>query len=222
MRLYSLTLKNFRGYKNSATVLFNDLTAIVGKNDIGKSSILEALDIFFNSKPIRPMDKSDVNVDAVIEGNTDVEITAQFTDMPEEIVIDATNRTTLGDEYLLNTEGRLEIRKIYPNGGKEKVYIVANHPTVDGCADLLSLKQKELKKRVEDLGLDCDKTKNAVMRKSIREHYRQQDDLMLRESLIESTKEGVKDIWGKLASSLPVYSLFISDRTNTSRCIRMC
>lgn len=215
MRLYSLTLKNFRGYKNSATVLFNDLTAIVGKNDIGKSSILEALDIFFNSKPIRPMDKSDVNVDAVMEGNTDVEITAQFTDVPEEIVIDATNRTTLGDEYLLNTQGRLEIRKIYPNGGKEKVYIVANHPTADGCADLLSLKQKELKKRVEDLGLDCDKTKNAVMRKSIREHYSQQNDLMLRESLIESTKEGVKDIWGKLASSLPVYSLFISDRTNT-------
>ena len=142
MRLYSLTLKNFRGYKNSATVLFNDLTAIVGKNDIGKSSILEALDIFFNSKPIRPMDKSDVNVDAVMEGNTDVEITAQFTDVPEEIVIDATNRTTLGDEYLLNTQGRLEIRKIYPNGGKEKVYIVANHPAADGCADLLSLKQK--------------------------------------------------------------------------------
>lgn len=215
MRLYSITMKNFRGYKNSTTVLFDDLTAIVGKNDIGKSSILEALDIFFNSKPIRPMDKSDVNVCAVEEGNTDVEITVQFTDPPGEIVIDATNRTTLGDEYMLNTQGRLEIRKIFPNGGKEKVYIIANHPTADGCEDLLSLKQKELKKRVDDLGIDCDKTKNAVMRKSIWEHFKQLGDLRLNEILIESTKEGVKDIWGKLAGFFPVYSLFVSDRTNT-------
>lgn len=215
MKLHSLMLKNFRGYKDNTTILFDDLTAIVGRNDIGKSSILEALDIFCNSKPIHPMDKSDVNVGAVEEGDTDVEITASFTDLPEEIIIDATNRTTLTDEYLLNAQGRLEIRKIYPNGGKEKVYIVANHPTVEGCDDLLSLKQKDLKKRVDDLGVDCDKTKNAVMRKAIREHYRQQGDLGLREVLIESTKEGVKDVWGKLVNSLPVYSLFVSDRTNT-------
>lgn len=48
MKLYSLTLKNFRGYRNETTVLFDDLTAIVGKNDIGKPSILEAFDIFCN------------------------------------------------------------------------------------------------------------------------------------------------------------------------------
>lgn len=215
MKLYSLTLKNFRGYKENTTVLFDNLTAIVGKNDIGKSTILEALDIFCNSKPIHQIDKSDVNVEAVANGNTDIEITASFTDLPEEIVIDSTNRTTLTDEYLLNKDGRLEIRKIYPNGGKEKVYIVANHPATEGCEDLLSLKQKDLKKRVEDLGLDCDKTKNAVMRKTIWEYYRQQDSWSLSETLIESTKEGVKDVWGKLINYLPVYSLFVSDRTNT-------
>lgn len=65
MKLYSLTLKNFRGYKDETKIVFDDLTAIVGRNDIGKSSILEALDIFCNSKPVHPLEKSDINVEAV-------------------------------------------------------------------------------------------------------------------------------------------------------------
>ena len=41
-----MKIKNFRSYKDEITISFEDLTAFVGKNDIGKSSILEALDIF--------------------------------------------------------------------------------------------------------------------------------------------------------------------------------
>ena len=214
MKLYSLTLKNFRGYKDETTILFDNLTAIVGKNDIGKSSILEALDIFCNAKPVHPIEKSDLNVDAVAAGETDIEITAEFTEFPATLAIDATNQTSLADEYLLTADGRLKVRKVYPNAGKEKVYIIANHPTQADCADLITLKQKDLKKKVEDLGLDCDKTKNAEMRKAIREHFAAQGDLLLQEISIESTKENVKDIWSKLTEYLPVYSLFVSDRTN--------
>lgn len=214
MKLYSLTLKNFRGYREETTVLFDDLTAIVGKNDIGKSSILEALDIFCNAKPMRPIDKSDINVECVAEGDNDIEITAEFTGFPDSIVIDATNQTSLADEYLLTAEGRLKVRKVYPNAGKEKVFIIANHPTQEDCADLITLKQKDLKKKVEALGLNCDKTKNAEMRKAVRDHYAAQGDLNLQEVTIESTKENVKDIWCKLMDYLPVYSLFVSDRTN--------
>ena len=214
MKLYSLTLKNFRGYKDETTILFDNLTAIVGKNDIGKSSILEALDIFCNTKPVHPIEKSDLNVDAAAAGETDIEITAEFTEFPATLVIDATNQTSLADEYLLTADGRLKVRKVYPNAGKEKVYIIANHPTQADCVDLITLKQKDLKKKVEDLGLDCDKTKNAEMRKAIRDHFAAQGDLLLQEVAIESTKENVKDIWSKLTDYLPVYSLFVSDRTN--------
>ena len=214
MKLISITLKNFRGYRNETTVLLDDLTAIVGKNDIGKSSILEALDIFCNSKPIHPIDKSDMNVEAVAAGETDIELTAEFTDYPATLVIDATNQTSLAEEYLLTSDGHLKVRKIYPNAGKEKVFLIANHPTQEDCVDLISLKQKDLKKKVEDLCLDCDKTKNAEMRKAIREHFAAQGDLNFREITIECTKENVKDIWSKLTEYLPVYSLFVSDRTN--------
>ena len=215
MKLYSLSLKNFRGYREETTVCFDDLTAIVGKNDVGKSSILEALDIFCNSKPRHPIDKTDLNVDAAAAGETDIEITAEFVDFPGSIVIDATNETSLADEYLLSVDGRLKVKKVYPNGGKEKVYIIANHPTQKNCSDLITLKQSSLKKCVEDLNLDCDKTKNAEMRKAIREYYQQQTgDLCLREIPIEAAKENVKDIWSKLCEYLPVFSLFVSDRDN--------
>ena len=50
MKLKELKLKNFRGYKEKICVEFENLTAFVGKNDVGKSTILEALEIFFNNK----------------------------------------------------------------------------------------------------------------------------------------------------------------------------
>ncbi len=43
MRLESVSIANFRCYQQEVTVWFNDLTTFIGKNDIGKSSILEAL-----------------------------------------------------------------------------------------------------------------------------------------------------------------------------------
>lgn len=46
MKIKSMKVKNFRGYSDETIVNFDDLTVIVGKNDVGKSTILEALDIF--------------------------------------------------------------------------------------------------------------------------------------------------------------------------------
>ena len=46
MKIVSLKIKNFRGYKDLTEIKFDNLTVFVGKNDIGKSTILEALDIF--------------------------------------------------------------------------------------------------------------------------------------------------------------------------------
>lgn len=48
MKIVTLRIKNFRGYRGETIVNFENLTAFVGKNDMGKSSILEALDVFFN------------------------------------------------------------------------------------------------------------------------------------------------------------------------------
>jgi predicted ATP-dependent endonuclease of OLD family len=66
MKLKSVTLKCFRGYSEPVKVEINDLCVLVGKNDIGKSTILEALDIFFNDgKGCVKIDKDDINKQCV-------------------------------------------------------------------------------------------------------------------------------------------------------------
>jgi len=48
MKLKEVKLQNFRGYKNETTISFENLNVFIGRNDAGKSSILNALNIFFN------------------------------------------------------------------------------------------------------------------------------------------------------------------------------
>lgn len=215
MKIKSFKIKNFRGYKEETTIDFDNFTAFVGKNDIGKSSVLEALDIFFNDgKGIVKQDKDDINKQALAEGDTDIVIAACFEELPERIVIDATNETSLEEEFLLNADGQLEIEKRYPNAGSAKVFIRAYHPTNAQCNGLLLKLDRDLRKIIDDNGIVCaDRTKNAVMRRAIWNHY--QDELQLGLTEIDITKGEVKSIWDKLQKYLPVYSLFQSDRKNT-------
>lgn len=61
MRLESIEISNLRCYRGKVTVGFVDLTTFVGKNDIGKSSVLEALEIFFNNEIIK-IEQGDANI----------------------------------------------------------------------------------------------------------------------------------------------------------------
>lgn len=173
MKIHSIKIKNFRGYSSEISVTFEELTAFVGKNDMGKSSVLEALDVFFNDgKGVIKLDKDDVNVVARDSEENEISISVCFCDLPERIIIDATNETTLLDEYLLNPEGLLEIIKKYPNGGNSKVYIRALHPTNPECADLLLKRDNELRKIIDTKQIVCDdRTRNAVMRAAIWRQY---------------------------------------------------
>jgi len=214
MKIEKLKLENFRSYQDEITIVLDDLSVFVGKNDIGKSTILEALDVFFNeNKGVIKIDKDDVNKQAKNAGNAEIKISVIFSDLPDSLTIDATNPTSLTDEHLLNQEGFLEIIKKYPNAGKEKIFINAYHPTNPACAGLLLKKNADLKKMLTD-GIDCeDKTKNAEIRKAIWNHY--SDDLQLEEIEIELAKEDAKNTWIQLKSYMPLYSLFQSDRKNS-------
>jgi len=62
MKIKAVTVNRFRSYSSPVTVQFDDLLVIVGRNDIGKSTNLEALDIFFNEgKGCVKIDKDDIN-----------------------------------------------------------------------------------------------------------------------------------------------------------------
>ena len=43
MKISQVKITNFRGYKDETIIDFGELTAFVGRNDVGKSTVLEAL-----------------------------------------------------------------------------------------------------------------------------------------------------------------------------------
>jgi putative ATP-dependent endonuclease of OLD family len=214
MKLQAITLKHFRSYKAPVTVNVDDFTALIGKNDSGKSTIFEALEIFFNNK-LTPIEVADLTIDADDSDKT-IEITCAFTDFPEEIVLDSTATTSFRDEYLLNSDGFLQVKKVYDCSGKkpkESILLVARYPCTTGAEDIILLKNSDLKKRCQQLGIpdaSYSKTSNVSMRQAIFQHLAnldfEENDIPLEKS------DDTKSIWQQIQKNLPIFALFQSDR----------
>ena len=103
MKLKTIIIKNFRGYNGEYHIdVSNDITSLIGKNDAGKSTVLEALDIFYGeSKP----ELNDLNIYAK---EREMIFGAIFTDLPRDISVDTSATTNLQDEYLVNKNGDFE------------------------------------------------------------------------------------------------------------------
>lgn len=215
MKIKRLRVRNFRCYQEEISVEFGNFTAFVGKNDVGKSSLMDALDIFLN-------DGAPDRNDASKAGDgKDLTIICEFSGLPTQLVIDDSNPTSLSDEYLLNSEGLLEIHKTYSgnlNAPKcSGVCIFAVHPTVQGVGDLVQLKNADLKKRAKERGIDMqgvDQKLNAPIRKRIRDSVQ---DLQLAATLIPLNENNGKSIWDALKVYLPTFALFKSDRQSTDQ-----
>jgi len=211
MILETVKIKNFRGYQTETIIPISNLTAFIGKNDAGKSTILEALEIFFNNSLVF-CEKDDLNITA---DNNKIEITCVFSKFPDELIIDAANPTTLQAEYLLNGETKLEIKKVFAATAakpKEKVFIVCNHPTVENGNDLLTLKKAELKRRAVALNIPIESYNgnvNSTIRQAIRDSF---GNLELQETELLVDKEDTKKVYDTLKTYLPLYALFQSDR----------
>lgn len=212
MNLEYLKLKNFRGYTDETTIQFSNLTAFIGKNDAGKSTILEALEIFFNNNKSFICEREDLSKGA--NGNN-IEISCIFKDFPTEIIIDAAAPTSLAAEYLLNAAGKLEIKKVFSATAakpKEKIFIVCNHPSTENADDLMDLKRADLRNRADALGI-LEGTYNRNINSSIREAIWQNVgslNLISTELLID--KEDSKKVYNALENYLPIFALFQSDR----------
>lgn len=223
MKMVKVTLENFRSYSSKVEVDISNLNAFIGKNDIGKSTILEALDIFFNeNNGTVKLDKDDFNKQ---NSSTDIIISVVFENFDDNIIID-TITTSLKNEYLLNINKQLEIIRRISKSPSDKVthniFIKANHPTNKTCKDLLLKKNEDLKKIIKDLQITCEnQTINSKMRQSIWNFCENSPTsptgLELAEIEIDLKKEDAKNIWDKLKNQLPCYALFQSDRKNSDQ-----
>lgn len=210
MRLISMTIANFRAYGEERSIKFDDITTIIGRNDVGKSTILEALEIFFNNDTVK-IDSSDPTVWV---GSNRVAITAEFDQLPSEITLDAGAPTNLSQEYLLTSDSTLMIRKLFDcSKTKPSVesFIVAEHPTANGVENLLELKEKELQALVKEKKLEVALKGNPGMRQAL---WASVDDLKIGQTFIpvSKTKEDTKRIWEQIELHLPMFVLFQSDR----------
>ena len=215
MRLSEVKLTNFRGYANETSIKFDSLTVLIGKNDSGKSSILDALDIYFNDANIEHDDC------CVHTGATEIRIACVFDCLPASIVIDEQYPTTLQAEYLLREDGNLEIIKVYDcNPAKGKfmgAFARALHPSGTGIDELLSLKLSELRTKAQQRTVDLtgiNQTAKAPIRQAI---WAAVGNLQLTEHEVSLKKESAKDAFDQIQRYMPTYALFKSDRASTDQ-----
>ncbi len=212
MKLAQIRIRNFRCYRDEFTMTFDALTCIIAKNDAGKSTILEALDAFFNLEKVDSEDRS-----IGVANATPIEITCVFSDLQVSLVVDSDATISPQNEYLLNADGYLEITKRFSGASPkcEEVFVKAMHPSADRFSDLFSLTIAQLRRRAQDLGVVLDGV-NQTVKSAIRHaiwNSVPRDALDLTEVQIEVKSS----IWKPLQNALPLYQLFRADRPSSDQ-----
>ncbi|EAG1117966.1 DUF2813 domain-containing protein, partial [Listeria monocytogenes] len=108
MILQKMILKNFRGYKECEINFSDKITSLIGKNDVGKSTILEALDIFFSESPQKLIDSRDLNIYSK-ENYIDIVVEFKLDADDDLLTLDSTAVTSFTKECLLNSSKNLEL-----------------------------------------------------------------------------------------------------------------
>lgn len=228
MELKQIYIRNFRGYDEERIEFNGGMNLLIGRNDVGKSTIMDALEIFFNGDSKGALVKAEIedcNVNSTVK---EMEITACFKlGAEEKVSIDSSNTTNLKEEYLLNKDGLLEVKKIWDcsksnlTASSLKVMVNAYYPQISS-KPLISMKQVDLKKEIEsvkDVLVDYDKinkTKNADLRKALYQHYITESTVFEEEVIeIKKIETDEKDLWRKIKESLPLFFLFQADRSNS-------
>lgn len=210
MRIASITLKNFRAYRDETTIYFGPFSAMVGRNDSGKSSVLHALDIFFNRSP----ELYDFTVGMPEDGQ--MEITVRFTDLPETIQLEEGIDTTFAEENLIDDAGLLCVKRVYrkwttaTTPKKFETNILAMDYSEDDFQNLCSKKETDLNRLGTNYGLDFTKSGKGITNKSKRQVLRAKANA---DSIaIQQAEYSVSDdLWRQLTTYLPSFSLFATD-----------
>ena len=171
------------------------------------------------------IDIGDKNIKSDVSDKIEISCCFRIDD-DAKIIIDTSVPVDLREEYLLNGDNELEIKKVWDCskktiGAKDlKIFIKAKYPILE-CGSLVGEKLSVLKSILktsvdEDAYNAVDKTKSSEIRKAI---YSAQVDAntVFAVTEVDVSAEGMKDIWKSLQGSLPLYFLFKSDRVNSDK-----
>ncbi|WP_159800317.1 ATP-dependent endonuclease [Flavobacterium sp. MK4S-17] len=149
MKIHDISIKNFRGIKKLKNLKAGDINSFVGKNDSGKSTILKALDAFFNEK---------FASNDVFKGKEKDEKT--------EIIIRFTPQHEI-HRLALDSEGKICIRKIFhfnPNNGRviKDINYICHDIASDTIGNLWGIKESDINKQMQELELEFSKSGRGV------------------------------------------------------------
>ena len=160
MWLVKAVISNFRGIKEPTEITFRNFNTIVGKNDAGKSTILKALNVFFNNVSFN---KDDVNVFA--DGNVTIELYFEVDD--ENQVIHYDDETIFILKEILDMDGLLRIKKVW-DISKERIpsetYI---YRKIYETNDYLTLNKEDILNLCNQLEIDTEEMDYQEIRSSL-------------------------------------------------------
>lgn len=176
MYISELKLKNFRGFKNSNPILFNeDINIIIGPNNGGKTTILRAMGLIFgNDKKRLEIDDfyKNVNIEQLKNKSPKIEISAKFKEsnneeeFSEDIVAVSTWLTKIKKPY----EALITYEFFLPEQYEEEYIETLNKidsKEIDRFWE--EIKHKFLRKYVYKLFVGNPKHQNVVDRDSIKQ-----------------------------------------------------
>lgn len=212
MKLVSATIEGFRCFKESTIIDFESITTFIGRNDIGKSTVCDALDAFFNGNA----DSGDYSVPHA--ESPSFSISCEFTELPESIVLDREYSTTLDQEFLLNERKNLVIKKIFSGKNPKPVeYIICKYPDLPGQVDLIGLKITELKKYAKENNVSLTQVRQTVkaeIRQAIFNKYCTAPLKTRQVAIKEDSALISKELWDK---HMPLFALFKADRESSDQ-----
>jgi putative ATP-dependent endonuclease of OLD family len=122
MRIFDISIKNFRGIKTLSHLKVGDINSFVGKNDSGKSNILKALDTFFNEK----FSPNDVYKGIEDTEKTEINIRFETTEQINPLALDQDGKLNLTKIFSFNTAGKLVKETFYTCND-------VNNDTIQNC-----------------------------------------------------------------------------------------
>lgn len=166
MKLKRIIIENYKGINTPVSIEINDFNCIVGKNDVGKSTILKAIDAFINDNSPAPEDKNIYN-----ESN-EISIELQFDSEEASCIIDGTIPITFEDEELVGIDGFLCIKKKWDVSLKtiKPKWYIRRKKYAEG--DFVMLVDRDLKRMCEQYNIEVNEGNgNGDMRNNLRIHH---------------------------------------------------
>jgi len=199
MKIFDLTIKNFRGIVDLPNLKVGDINSFVGKNDSGKSNILKALNTFFNEK----FDSNDV-YKGIGEGEK-TEITIRF--IPNAAV----------NPLALDVEGKIQLKKTFEFSSAGKVVktltYICNDIDSEDYSNCWGIKESDINAFCSSLGIDYSRSGRGVTNLSKIDLINETTIELGRTEKEHDASEFVKNIKKQYSFvELPVYSLFDAEQ----------